>query len=199
MLLTISTTHRPATELAGLLGQHPDAVRATTFPFGHAMLCFPQADERRCSVAVMLQHPGRPAKASMLAEALADLLAPARDVAGPAMPFEVALPVLACPGGPEQLWALFGPLGYDVITEAVRGGEPDELAIGLCGLVPLAGLVSHLCTTLPVLDGEARPADPDGHGSRPSPTASGISRRCPGAATLGASTGLGGDACRCLR
>lgn len=163
MLLTISTTYRPATELVGLLGQHPDAVQAATFPFGHAMLCFPQADERRCSVAVMLQHPGRPATAGMLAEALAGLLAPARDVAGPAMPFEVALPVLACPGGPEQLWDLFGPLGYDVVTQPVRGGEPDELAVGLCGRVPLAGLVSHLCTRLPALDGEA----PAGRPRRP--------------------------------
>jgi hypothetical protein len=152
MLLTISTTHRPATELVGLLGEHPDAVRTTTFPFGRATLCFPQADERRCSVAVMVQHPGLPATGSMLAEVLSDVLAPARDVAGPAMPFEVALPVLACSGGPERLWDLFGPLGYDVITEPVRGGEPDELAVGLCGRVPFAGLVSHLCTTLPALD-----------------------------------------------
>lgn len=122
MLLTISTTHRPATALAGMLGQHPDAIRAATFPFGHAMLCFSQADESRCSAAVMLQHPGRPARPSMLADALADLFEPARSVAGPTMPFEVASPVLPCPGGPERLWRLFGPLGYSVATAPV--GRP---------------------------------------------------------------------------
>jgi len=152
MLLTISTTHRPATELAGMLGQHPDAVRAATFPFGHALLCFPQADERRCSVAIMLQHPGHPARPSLLAEAVGDLLTPARDVAGPAMPFEVAVPVLACPGGPDRLAELFGPLGYDVVTEAVLGGDEHELSVGLCARVTLAALVSHLCRTLPALD-----------------------------------------------
>ena len=162
MLLTISTTHRPATDLAGMLGQHPDAIRAATFTFGHAMLCFSQADEQRCSAALMLQHPGRPARPSMLADALNDMLAPAREVAGPSMPFEVDSPVLPCPGGPERLWQLFGPLGYDVVTEAVPGSTADELTVKLCGQVPLAGLVDHLCTRLPALDGSGscgRPGD----------------------------------------
>jgi hypothetical protein len=152
MLLSISTTHRPAIELAGMLGQHPDEVRDATFPFGYAMLCFPQADERRCSVAIMLQHPGHAARPSLMAEAIADLLSPAHDVAGPAMPFEVAMPVLPCPGGPERLWELFGPLGYDVVTEAVVGGGEHELSVGLCAQVPLAALVAHLCRILPALD-----------------------------------------------
>ena len=155
MLLTISTTHRPATDLAGMLGQHPDAIRLATFPFGHAVLCFSQADEQRCSVAVMLEHPGRPARLAMLAEALDDLLAPAHEVAGPAMPFEVASPVLPCPGGRERLWQAFGPRGYAVVTQPVPGGGADELAVQLVAQVSLAQLVTDLSALLPALDGSA--------------------------------------------
>jgi hypothetical protein len=169
MLLTISTTHRPATALAGMLGQHPDAIRAVTFPFGHAMLCFSQADESRCSAAVMLQHPGRPARPSMLADALADLFEPARSVAGPTMRFEVASPVLPCPGGPERLWQLFGPLGYSVATAPVGrpglgrpdgdgdgagGGNAEEPAGGAGGATePVdhpAELAVQLCAEVPL-------------------------------------------------
>jgi len=152
MLLTISTTHRPATDLAGLLGQHPDAIRAATFPFGHAMVCFSQADEARCSAALMLQHPGQEGRPSMLADALADLFEPARTVEGPSMAFEVDSPVLPCAGGADRLWELFGPLGYNVATTPVQGGEPHELSVRLAAEVPLAGLLSHLCTQLPALD-----------------------------------------------
>jgi hypothetical protein len=156
MLLTISTTHRPATDLAGLLGQHPDAIRAATYPFGHAMVCFSQADEARCSAAVMLQHPGQQARPSMLADALADLFEPARTLAGPSMAFEVDSPLLPCAGGAERLWELFGPLGYNVVTTPVQGGEPEELAVRLAAEVPLSGLLSDLCTRLPALDKGAK-------------------------------------------
>ena len=152
MLLTISTTHRPATDLAGLLGQHPDAIRAATYPFGHAMVCFSQADQDRCTAAVMLQHPGRAGRPSMLAEVIADVFGPAFATHSGPMPFQVDIPVLPCRGGPRAIERQFAHLGYHVTTEPVVGGLPDELAARLTAQVRLAGLLTHLCTRLPALD-----------------------------------------------
>jgi 3' terminal RNA ribose 2'-O-methyltransferase Hen1 len=55
VLLTISTTHEPATDLGFLLHKHPDRVRTVALPFGPAHVFFPQADAQRCTVAVMLE------------------------------------------------------------------------------------------------------------------------------------------------
>lgn len=55
MLLTISTTHQPATDLGFLLMKHPDNVHSTDLPFGRAVLFFPQADETQCTAALTLE------------------------------------------------------------------------------------------------------------------------------------------------
>lgn len=71
MLLTITTTHRPATDLGPLLHQHLDTIHSASFPFGQVLVCFSQADENRCTAGVMLQaHPAFP---SYLAVALAEV------------------------------------------------------------------------------------------------------------------------------
>lgn len=157
MLLTISTTHRPATDLAEMLGQHPDDVRAATFPFGYAMVCFSQADAVRCTAALMLQHPGRPARAGLLADVVADLFGAARAADGPPMALEVDSPMLPCVGGRERLWAVFSPLGYHVTTTPVVGSGPDEVAVKLTTRRPLGQLLNDLCTQLPALDGALDP------------------------------------------
>jgi hypothetical protein len=36
MLLTITTTHSPATDLGFLVHKHPDRVHTVSLPFGHA-------------------------------------------------------------------------------------------------------------------------------------------------------------------
>lgn len=55
MLLTISTTHSPATDLGFLLHKHPDNVRTVSFPFGDAHVFFPEADAGRCTAAVLVE------------------------------------------------------------------------------------------------------------------------------------------------
>lgn len=55
MLLTISTTHQPATDLGYLLMKNPDNVHVQELPFGRATLFFPQADVERCTAAIMLE------------------------------------------------------------------------------------------------------------------------------------------------
>jgi 3' terminal RNA ribose 2'-O-methyltransferase Hen1 len=55
MLLTISTTHSPATDLGFLLHKHPDNVRTVRFPFGDAHVFFPEAGEDRCTAALLVE------------------------------------------------------------------------------------------------------------------------------------------------
>ncbi|MGA8113648.1 MAG: 3' terminal RNA ribose 2'-O-methyltransferase Hen1, partial [Actinocatenispora sp.] len=63
MLLTITTTHRPATDLGYLLVKHPDRVHTATTAVGTAHVLYPEADEQRCTAALVLEvEPQRLAK-----------------------------------------------------------------------------------------------------------------------------------------
>ncbi|WP_169949419.1 3' terminal RNA ribose 2'-O-methyltransferase Hen1 [Microbispora sp. H11081] len=55
MLLTISTTLRPATDLGFLLHKHPDRVQEFERPFGTARVFYPEAGEDRCTAALLLE------------------------------------------------------------------------------------------------------------------------------------------------
>ncbi|WGX95039.1 3' terminal RNA ribose 2'-O-methyltransferase Hen1 [Nocardioides sp. L-11A] len=55
MLLTISTTHRPATDLGYLLHKHPDRVQEFAQSFGTATVLYPEAGEDRCTAALLLE------------------------------------------------------------------------------------------------------------------------------------------------
>lgn len=101
MLLTLTTTHRPATDLGYLLHKHPDRVQEFAQSFGTATVFYPEADEARCTAALVLEiDPVRLARAfgrnapdfslaqyvndrpyaasSLLATALADVFSTAR-------------------------------------------------------------------------------------------------------------------------
>ncbi|MCH9003376.1 MAG: 3' terminal RNA ribose 2'-O-methyltransferase Hen1, partial [Planctomycetes bacterium] len=54
MLLTISTTHEPATDLGFLLHKHPDRCQSFDLPFGKAHVFYPEAGEDRCTAALLL-------------------------------------------------------------------------------------------------------------------------------------------------
>ncbi|MBG0830816.1 3' terminal RNA ribose 2'-O-methyltransferase Hen1 [Planomonospora sp. ID67723] len=54
MLLTISTTLRPATDLGFLLHKHPDRVQEFGQSYGTARVFYPEAGEERCTAALML-------------------------------------------------------------------------------------------------------------------------------------------------
>ncbi len=54
MLLTITTTHQPATDLSFLLHKHPDKLQSVEIAAGKAHIFYPEANERRCTVAVLL-------------------------------------------------------------------------------------------------------------------------------------------------
>ncbi len=53
MLLTISTTHRPATDLGYLLHKNPVRHHLAELSFGTAHVYYPEADEQRCCAAVL--------------------------------------------------------------------------------------------------------------------------------------------------
>ena len=55
MLLTISTTHNPATDLGFLLHKHPDKLQSFDLSFGKAHVFYPEATEKRCTAALQLE------------------------------------------------------------------------------------------------------------------------------------------------
>ncbi|MER5373128.1 3' terminal RNA ribose 2'-O-methyltransferase Hen1 [Streptomyces sp. NPDC002553] len=58
MFLTISTTgtpERPATDLGFLLHKHPDNAQAFSTSYGRASVLYPEADDRRCTAALLLE------------------------------------------------------------------------------------------------------------------------------------------------
>ncbi|WP_112135794.1 3' terminal RNA ribose 2'-O-methyltransferase Hen1 [Glycomyces dulcitolivorans] len=55
MLLTITTTANPATDLGWLLRKHPDKVQAFEQTFGTAWVFYPEAGEDRCTAALLLE------------------------------------------------------------------------------------------------------------------------------------------------
>ncbi len=54
MLLTISTTHHPATDLGYLLVKHPDRCQVFSLAHGQAHVFYPEASEERCTAALLL-------------------------------------------------------------------------------------------------------------------------------------------------
>ena len=55
MLLTITTTHVPATDMGFLLEKHPDKVQEFELSSGRATVFYPEAMPERCTVALLLE------------------------------------------------------------------------------------------------------------------------------------------------
>ncbi len=144
MLLTLSTTHRPASDLGYLLAKHPAKFQSFELAFGTAHVFYTETSEERCEVALLLEVDpvglvrGRTAGAeglldqyvndrpyaasSFLSVAIAQVFGSALggrskgrpELAETAIPLEARLPVLPCRGGEDFLRRLFEPLGYEV-------------------------------------------------------------------------------------
>ena len=54
MLLTITTTHHPATDLGYLLHKHPDRFQSFDLSFGKAHAFYPEVLEDRCTACLLL-------------------------------------------------------------------------------------------------------------------------------------------------
>ncbi|MGD1909541.1 MAG: 3' terminal RNA ribose 2'-O-methyltransferase Hen1 [Rivularia sp. (in: cyanobacteria)] len=54
MLLTIATTHQPATDLGYLLHKHPNRCQSFSLSFGEAHVFYPEATNEQCTAALLL-------------------------------------------------------------------------------------------------------------------------------------------------
>lgn len=148
MLLSITQTRPPATDLGYLLHKHPDRAQAFELPFGQARVFYPEATRDRCTATLLLEidpvalsrrkskYDGRPlepyvndrpyAASSFLSVAIAKVFStamsgrckPKPELVEALLPLQVELPVLPCRGGEELLRQLFEPLGYRVSAQA---------------------------------------------------------------------------------
>ena len=143
MLLTITTTHHPATDLGYLLEKHPDRVHESEFSGGRATVFFPHREDERCTVALLIDvdpvalvrggaHGDGPMQqyvndrpyvaSSLLSVALNAVFRSALggrsrsrpEFAATPISLEASLPALPCRGGEGLLRALFEPLGYQL-------------------------------------------------------------------------------------
>lgn len=144
MLLTITTTHRPATDLGYLLVKHPGKAQSFELAHGAAHVFYPEVTEERCTAALLLDidpiglvrgRRGEDAGAvfdyvndrpyvasSFLSVAIARVFASAMggrskgrpELADTEIPLTATLEVVACDAGEELLRRLFEPLGYAV-------------------------------------------------------------------------------------
>ncbi|MBV9174696.1 MAG: hypothetical protein JOZ81_31930 [Chloroflexi bacterium] len=55
MLLTLTTTYQPATDLGFLLAKHPARLQRSPLSFGAAHVFYPVADEERCTAVLLLE------------------------------------------------------------------------------------------------------------------------------------------------
>ncbi|WBA43316.1 3' terminal RNA ribose 2'-O-methyltransferase Hen1 [Hymenobacter canadensis] len=148
MLLTISTTHQPATDLGYLLHKNPARLQTLELTAGQAHIFYPEATSERCTVALLLEIDpvglvrsqkgaaenfalaqyvnDRPYVASsFLSTALAKSFNTAMNGTcqdRPGLP-DALLPLEATvavvpAASPAQLHRLFAPLGYEIETEA---------------------------------------------------------------------------------
>jgi 3' terminal RNA ribose 2'-O-methyltransferase Hen1 len=182
VLLTVTTTHRPATDLGYLLVKHPDRVHRFDVPTGTAYVLYPEATDERCTAALLLdvdpqrlraQHDAfalgqfvndRPyAASSLLASALAKVFRSALrgaskdrpELVATPLPLTIRVPVLR--GTTELATRLFEPLGWSVTAtpiplEPVLGGDSHYVDLELSGELTLAAALNHLYVLLPVLD-----------------------------------------------
>lgn len=149
MLLSLTTTARPATDLGYLLGKNPARSHAFDLPHGRATVYFPEATEDRCTAVLQVELDAAAAAraargdedsplsryvndrawaaSSLLCVALARVLGSALGgrcrerpaLAGTPIPLEATVVGLHCRGGEAVLRRLFEPLGYTVQTEPV--------------------------------------------------------------------------------
>lgn len=147
MLLTITTTHKPATDMGYLLHKSPDNLHSKTLPFGTAHVFYPEATEERCTAALLLDIDpvdlvrkdrgtafpldqyvnDRPYVASsfmsvainrVFGTLISGTSKHRQELVDADMPLEAVIHSLPCRANEAFLKELFEPLGYEV--EATR-------------------------------------------------------------------------------
>lgn len=139
MILTITTTHQPATDLGYLLHKNPNRFHRIDVTFGEAYVAYPEATAERCTAALIVdvdtvglvrKREGlaqyvndRPyAASSFLSVAMKSAFATAMagrckdrpELASTPLPLEIRIAGVPCRGGETILRQLFEPLGYEL-------------------------------------------------------------------------------------
>lgn len=146
MLLTITTTYQPATDLGYLLHKHPERLQTFSQVFGQAHVFYPEVSEERCTAALLLDIDpvklvrGPHGSASMeqyvndrpyvassfLSVTMTDVFGTAMqgrcearpELVQTSIPLTATISVVQCRNGEDLLKRLFEPLGYIVTAEA---------------------------------------------------------------------------------
>jgi 2-polyprenyl-3-methyl-5-hydroxy-6-metoxy-1,4-benzoquinol methylase len=148
MLLTLTSTSPPATDLGYLLHKNPAAVRSVPMSWGSAHVFYPEAAAGRCTAALLCEVDpvglvrrsrsgpfplaayvnDRPyAASSLLAVAMRKVFGTALrgecrerpDLPGERLRLSAHLPALPCRGGAALLRRVLEPLGYEVSATAI--------------------------------------------------------------------------------
>ena len=153
MLLTLTCTREPATDLGFLLHKHPEKHQQFALNFGTAHVFYPQASPERCTAALLLDVDpvalvrrggesaldryvnDRPyvagsffsvAMNAVLHQALVGKCAKRPELPGEPLPLEATVTVVQCRPGEEFLRELFEPLGYTLKIQ----GHPLDPELG---------------------------------------------------------------------
>jgi 3' terminal RNA ribose 2'-O-methyltransferase Hen1 len=142
MLLTITTTHQPASDLGYLLHKHPDRCQSFDLSFGRAHVFYPEVGAERCSACLLLDvdpigmvrsksssfllaqyvNDRSYAASSFMSVAIAQVFGSALQgrckdrpqLADAPIPLSARIDVLPVRGGEQFLQKIFEPLGYKV-------------------------------------------------------------------------------------
>ena len=153
MLLTITTTQAPATDLGYLLHKHPDRLQSFATAAGQAHVFYPEATAARCTATLLLEVDpvalvrgntvaselaeyvsDRPyAASSMLAVAIKEAFRTALtgrcdarpDLAAAPIPLAIRVPALRCRGGARLAHEIFTPLGWTVEASSQPYRPPE--------------------------------------------------------------------------
>jgi 3' terminal RNA ribose 2'-O-methyltransferase Hen1 len=147
VLLTLSTDHRPASDLGFLFHKHPDRVQAFELPFGTAHVFYPLCSDNQATITLMLDVDpvrlvrgsgegeggwleqyvnDRPYSANSLLsvalvrvfrQAMAGISKERPDLAQMVFDWQIHLPVVPVRPGEAFLRSLFEPLGYSLRVE----------------------------------------------------------------------------------
>jgi 3' terminal RNA ribose 2'-O-methyltransferase Hen1 len=182
MLLTLTTTHSPATDLGYLLHKNPDRLHSFELPFGVARVFFAEAGTDRCSAVLLLEvdqvglvqgrggrRPSRKydyvsdrpyvassfmsvAMSRVFSSALAGTSRERPELAAKPIDLEATLDVARVRDGEGFVRQVFEPLGYEVSVAAPLSQR--YLSISLRRVCTLQELLNHLYVLIPVLDDE---------------------------------------------
>ncbi len=143
MVLSITTTHQPATDLGYLLHKHPDRYQTVSMKYGSIKVFFPEARDDRCTATLILDidpiHIVRETRfksnvmdqyvndrpyiaSSFMSVALSNVFRTAlkgecknrEELCDIKIPLTATIPVIQCRGGEQFTRELFESLGYHV-------------------------------------------------------------------------------------